>query len=71
MSDDNLLIATAPSRSIADWCKHRGISRAKFYQLDKLGLAPKTYNIGKKRIISPVQDVEWLRQREAESAGAA
>jgi hypothetical protein len=70
MSDDNLLLATAPSRSIADWCKHRGISRAKFYQLDKAGLAPRTFNIGTKRIISPVADVEWLRQREAESGAA-
>jgi hypothetical protein len=70
MSDDNSLLAAQPSRTIPEWCRHRGISRAKFYQLDKLGLAPKTYSIGTKRIISPVQDVEWLRQREAESGAA-
>jgi hypothetical protein len=68
MSDE--LLATAPSRSIADWCKHRGISRAKFYQLDKAGLAPRTFHIGTKRIVSPIADAEWIRERDAE-AGVA
>ena len=68
MSDDVLMLG--PSRTIIEWCQHRKISRAKFYQLDKLGLAPKTHNIGAKRIISPIVDAEWIRQREAESGAA-
>jgi predicted DNA-binding transcriptional regulator AlpA len=62
---DSLLVE--PSRSINNWCKHRGISRAKFYQLDKVGLAPKTHNIGKKRLIGPLSDAEWIREREREA----
>jgi hypothetical protein len=61
-------LVTGPSFTINEWCRHRKISRAKFYELDKRGLAPKTHYIDSKRIISPIADVEWLRQREAESA---
>jgi len=68
MSND--LIVQGPSRTIIEWCQHRKISRAKFYQLDRLGLAPKTHNVGVKRIISPLADAEWLRQREAEAKAA-
>ena len=39
-----------------------------FYKLDEQGLAPKTHNVGVKRLISPEADAEWLRAREAEAA---
>jgi hypothetical protein len=69
MSDDNFL--PGPSRTILEWCAHRKISRAKFYQLDKLGLTPKTHYVGTKRIIGPVADAEWIRAREVEAAQEA
>ena len=39
-----------------------------FYKLDGQGLAPKTYNVGRKRMVSPEADDTWLRAREAELA---
>ena len=36
-----------------------------FYKLDAEGLAPRTHNVGVKRLISPQADAEWLQQREA------
>ena len=53
------------SRTIAEWCAHRRVSRSMLYNLDKAGLAPKTHNVGVKRLISPQADAEWLQQREA------
>jgi hypothetical protein len=56
------------SFSIEDWCKHRGLSRAMFYELDQLGKAPRTYYVGTRRFISFESDAAWLRDREAEAA---
>jgi hypothetical protein len=64
-------MSSEPSYTIAEWCALRRISRAMFYKLDGRGLAPKTHNVGVKRLISPQADAEWLRAREAESGQAA
>lgn len=56
------------SFTILEWCAHRKLSRSMFYKLEAQGLAPRTHNIGAKRLISPDADADWLRQREAESA---
>jgi hypothetical protein len=56
------------SFSIESWCKHRGLSRAMFYELDQLGKAPRTYYVGTRRFISSESDAAWLRDREAEAA---
>lgn len=53
------------SRTIAEWCAHRRVSRSMFYKLDDQGLAPKTHRVDVKRLISPQADAEWLQQREA------
>ena len=58
----------AQSFTIAEWCAHRKVSRSMFYKLESQGRAPRTHNIGVRRLISPEADAEWLRQREAESA---
>ena len=55
----------ASSLTIAEWCAHRRVSRSMFYKLDAEGLAPRTHNVGVKRLISPQADAEWLQQREA------
>jgi predicted DNA-binding transcriptional regulator AlpA len=57
----------ASSLTIAEWCAHRRVSRSMFYKLDAEGLAPRTHNVGVKRLISPQADADWLRQREAAS----
>jgi predicted DNA-binding transcriptional regulator AlpA len=59
---------TRPSYSISEWCELRKVSRSMFYKLDSQGKAPRTYNIGTKRAVSPEADDEWVRAREAESA---
>jgi hypothetical protein len=56
------------SFSIDGWCKHRGLSRAMFYELDQLGKAPRTYYVGTRRFVSSESDAAWLRDREAEAA---
>lgn len=55
------------SYTLNEWCEARRISRAMFYKLGEQGLAPKTHNVGAKRLISAQADAEWLRQREAET----
>jgi hypothetical protein len=59
------------SFSIDDWCNHRRLSRAMFYELDGLGKAPRTYYVGTRRFISAESDLAWLRAREAEQEHAA
>jgi predicted DNA-binding transcriptional regulator AlpA len=57
-----------PSFTVPEWCAHRKVSRSMFYKMASEGWAPRTYNVGVSRRISPEADAEWLRQREAESA---
>ena len=57
-----------PSYTIAEWCALRKVSRAMFYKLEAQGKAPRTYNVGTKRAISPAADAEWVCAREAESS---
>jgi hypothetical protein len=53
------------SYTINEWCDARRVSRAMFYKLSQQGLAPKTHNVGAKRLISDAADAAWLREREA------
>jgi Zn-dependent peptidase ImmA (M78 family) len=59
------------SYSIAEWCRHRRISRAVFYLLDQQRLAPRTYYVGARRFISDEADSAWLAAREAEAENTA
>ena len=47
--------------SIAIFCKHYGISRALFYKLQSQGKAPRTFNLGRRVLISKEAAQEWLR----------
>ena len=62
---------SGPSLTIKGWCELRKVSRSMFYVLDGQGRAPKTHNVGTKRLISPMADAEWLREREEASATEA
>lgn len=55
------------SKSISKWCESHGLSRGMFYNLDKIGKAPKTFNVLRSRRISDEADAEWVKAREAES----
>jgi hypothetical protein len=59
--------AQRASFTIKEWCEYRRISPAMFYKLAEQGLAPKTHNVGVKRLISDEADISWVRAREAES----
>lgn len=54
------------SFTIPGWCEHRKVSRSMFYKLAEQGVAPATYNVGTRRLISAEADATWLREREAE-----
>ena len=58
------------SYTLDEWCARRRVSRAMFYRLKTLGLAPRFHHAGTKVIISDEADREWLAAREAEAAAA-
>src|SRR5215831_10383374 len=49
--------------TIPEWCRKRRISRGLFYEMLKLGIAPRTMKLKKRRTISPEADAEWQTQR--------
>ena len=51
------------SFSVEEWCRHRKLSRATFYELAQEGKAPKSYRVGCRRYISAEGDAAWLRER--------
>jgi hypothetical protein len=55
------------SFTVAEWCEYRRLSRAMFYKLDLQGLAPRSYYVGAKRLISGAADAAWMAEREAEA----
>jgi predicted DNA-binding transcriptional regulator AlpA len=57
--------------TISEWCETKRISRSLFYILDRRGEAPRTFRVGKRRLISAEADAEWVRKREAKSAHEA
>lgn len=54
--------------SIATFCKSFGISRALFYKLQKDGKAPRTFNLGRRVLISREAARAWLSQMEGTAA---
>jgi len=56
--------------TIEEWCAKRRITKPHFYELLKLGLAPRTKKLLKRRTISPAADAEWEAERERETAEA-
>jgi hypothetical protein len=61
---------TRSAYSVIEWCKLNGISRGHFYNLDKIGKAPRSFYAAGRRLISAEADVEWRRRLEAETAAA-
>lgn len=58
------------SLSISEFCEAEGFSRGFFYKLEKLGLGPRTYNIGPVCRITPESHAIWRKEREAASQTA-
>ena len=53
--------------SIKEFCFQHGISRTKFYDLIRNGLAPKMMKLGKRRLISVEAAKEWREKVSAKS----
>src|ERR1700688_3851700 len=54
-------------RSIPGFCRRQGISRAHYYNLKKIGKAPREMASGTRRTISPRSEADWEAEREAEA----
>jgi hypothetical protein len=57
-----------PAYTLKEFCQAHRISVAFFYELRKLGLAPRTMSgLGVKQIISGEEAARWRRERTEES----
>ena len=54
-------------RSIPGFCRRQGFSRAHYYNLKKIGKAPREMASGTRRTISPQAEADWEAEREAEA----
>jgi predicted DNA-binding transcriptional regulator AlpA len=50
--------------TVAEFCTQQSISRATFYLLQKQGKGPRTYTVGRKRLISIEAATEWQQKME-------
>lgn len=55
---------------IVDFCRAVNISRAQFYELQKVGRAPRTIREGRRPMVTPEAVQDWLRAREQPLRGA-
>jgi hypothetical protein len=53
------------SFTLGQWCDKRQVSKAEYYKLKALNLAPRAYYVGARVYISDEADAAWLRDREA------
>jgi hypothetical protein len=54
--------------SITEFCQLHGISRATYYNLKKLGKAPKEMEVLGRKLISDESGAAWRRRMETEAA---
>ncbi|HYE35669.1 hypothetical protein [Methylocaldum sp.] len=54
--------------TIPEFCKSHRICLASFYNLEKRGQAPRTFRVGRRRLVSVEAAAEWRRAMEAQSA---
>jgi len=55
--------------SIDEFCRRHGISKAHYYNLKKVGLAPREMEVRGRKLISIEAEVDWRREREGISTG--
>jgi len=60
---------TLGASRLMDFCRRYKISRWTFRNMKRNDTAPRTFNIGLLLFISHQAEAEWLREREAASAG--
>jgi len=60
----------ADAYSLAEFCARHRISLQMYYKLAAQGLAPRTFNVGTRVLVSREAAAEWRRQRETATAGS-
>ena len=50
--------------SIVEFCQRHGLSRGSFYNLEKIGQAPRVMRVGGRVMISKEAAADWRRERE-------
>ncbi len=53
--------------SIQQFCDSHNISRSLFYLLEKEGRVPKTFKVGRRRLVSREAAEKWRREMEGTS----
>jgi hypothetical protein len=56
---------------INGFCRRHQICRATYYNLKKQGKGPRVMRVGSRDRITEEADADWVREREAEAAGAS
>lgn len=56
--------------SVDEFCAAHGFTRPTYYELEKRGEGPRTFRVGRRKLISVEAAAEWRRQREAQSRAA-
>jgi hypothetical protein len=54
--------------SVAGFCRRHGLSPATYYKLASEGLAPKSFVVGVRRLVSREAAAAWRREREKANA---
>jgi Zn-dependent peptidase ImmA (M78 family) len=54
--------------SLAEFCRRHGISLQLYYKLAQQGLAPRTFYVGTRVLVSKEAAAQWRAEREAASA---
>lgn len=57
--------------SVAEFCQQQGIHRCTFYRLAQRGEAPRSYRVGRRKLISADEARRWLAEREAAASPQA
>jgi hypothetical protein len=60
----------ADAYSLAEFCQRHRISLQLYYKLKQQGLAPRTFFVGTRVLVSKEAAAEWRREREAASDAA-
>jgi hypothetical protein len=56
------------SYTVEEWCHKHRLCRATFYNLRKVGKGPRILKAGSRTLITSQADLDWQREREAETA---
>jgi predicted DNA-binding transcriptional regulator AlpA len=51
--------------TIAEFCERNSVSRTKYYELKKQGMAPREIHIGSKPLITREAAADWRQQMES------